>query len=161
MEKFSNIKNRKVTKINEQENQIDVTDETIEDSLEQSDIAKFFSKIFESKEMAHVYHLTVKGEEGSYSSHKALEDYYENILEHLDNAIEVYQGQYGEIIESYDIIDTSKSKDSEMIEYFEEVGNFILENKSVIPDKDTHTHSIIDEISILVYKLLYKLRYNR
>jgi hypothetical protein len=31
-----------------------------------------FSKLFESREMAHVYHLQVRGDEGSHAAHLAL-----------------------------------------------------------------------------------------
>ena len=148
-------------KIQEEQKQNEVEKETqdvVEVGEKGSEVVKFFSKLFESKEMAHVYHLQVKGEEGSYAAHKALEDYYEDMLELLDDTVEVYQGQYG-IIEGYDIIDTDETKTKDFVAYFEEIADFIKHSKQCIPEEDTHTHSLIDDIVCLVYKTLYKLKF--
>jgi hypothetical protein len=111
--------------------------------------------------MAHVYHLQVKGQEGSHADHTALGDYYENVVEVIDELIEVYMGQY-DVIEGYDVIDTSPSREIDPIEYFNGIGSYIKsERYKVISEDDTHIHSIIDEVSVMVYRLLYKLKYNK
>ena len=127
---------------------------------EGSNPSKFFSKLFESREMAHIYHLQVNGEMGSHAKHTALGDYYEGVLSFIDDLIEIWQGQYG-IIEEYDVIDTSETKSKETIEYFNELARFIKEERKCIPTEDTHLHNIIDEVVALVYKTLYKLKYNK
>jgi hypothetical protein len=120
----------------------------------------FFSKLFESREMAHIYHLQVNGEEGSYAAHKALQDYYEEILDLIDELLETYQGQYG-IVEGYDVIDTSSTKSTDKVEYFNILASFIKESRKAISLEDTHLHSIIDDIVVLVYQTLYKLKFNK
>ncbi len=127
---------------------------------EGGDVVKFFSKLFESREMAHIYHLTVNGEPGSHAAHKALQEYYEGILEFIDEMIEVYQGQYG-IIENYETIDTTGTKTKEKIAYFEELVDFVKTEKKCIKSEDTHLHNTIDEAVALIYKTLYKLKYNK
>ena len=127
---------------------------------EGSNPSKFFSKLFESREMAHIYHLQVNGEMGSHAKHTALGDYYEGVLGFVDDLIEIWQGQYG-IIEEYDVIDTSETKSKDTVEYFNELARFIKEERKCIPAEDTHLHNIIDEVVALVYKTLYKLKYNK
>jgi len=127
---------------------------------EGSNPSKFFSKLFESREMAHIYHLQVNGEMGSHAKHTALGDYYEGVLGFIDDIIEIWQGQYG-IIEEYDTIDTSETKSKDTIEYFNELARFIKEERKCIPTEDTHLHNIVDEVVALVYKTLYKLKYNK
>jgi len=127
---------------------------------EGSNPSKFFSKLFESREMAHVYHLQVRGDEGSYAKHMALGGYYEDVLDMIDSVIEVYQGQYG-IIENYDVIDTSETKSKEPVAYFEEVAEYVKHGRKCISEEDTHLHSIIDDIVCLLYKTLYKLKFNK
>ena len=127
---------------------------------EGSNPSKFFSKLFESREMAHIYHLQVNGEMGSHAKHTALGDYYEGVLSFIDDIIEIWQGQYG-IIEEYDTIDTTETKTKDTIEYFNELARFIKEERKCIPAEDTHLHNIIDEVVALVYKTLYKLKYNK
>jgi len=132
----------------------------LEPSTEGKDVSNFFSKLFESREMAHVYHLQVRGDEGSFARHEALGKYYEGILEFIDDIIEIYQGQYG-IVENYDVIDTSTTKSKEPIAYFEEVAEYIKHARKCIKDEDTHMHNIIDEIVALIYKTLYRLKFNK
>jgi hypothetical protein len=121
---------------------------------------KLFSKLFESREMAHIYHLQVNGDMGSHAKHTALNDYYEGVLEFVDDLIETFQGQYG-IVEEYDVIDTSETRSKDTIEYFNELARFIKEERKCINLEDTHLHSIIDDIVVLLYKTLYKLKYTK
>lgn len=132
-----------------------------EPETKKSEPAKFFSKLFESREMAHVYHLQVKGDMGSHAAHTALQEFYEGILGFIDEMIEVYQGQY-QIIEGYDIIDTKETNSKDKIEYFTELTKFIKENRfTCLSQEDTHLQNIVDEVVAHTYKLLYKLKYNK
>jgi DNA-binding ferritin-like protein len=126
-----------------------------------SEPAKFISKLLESREMAQVYHWTVKGDQGSHAAHTALNEYYDAVIGHIDDLVECYQGQY-ELIEEYDVIDTKETRSKEKIEYFQEIAQFIKDTRySAILEEDTHLQNIIDEIVALIYKLLYKLKYNK
>ena len=127
---------------------------------EGSNPGKLFSKLFESREMAHIYHLQVNGDMGSHAKHTALNDYYEGVLNFIDDLIETYQGQYG-IIEEYDVIDTKETSSKDTIEYFNELATFIKVERKCINEEDTHLHNIIDEVVALVYRTLYKLKYTK
>ena len=122
--------------------------------------AKLFSKLFESREMAHIYHLQVNGDPGSHAKHTALGEYYDGVLGLIDSIIEVFQGQYG-IVEEYDVIDTKETGSKDTIEYFNELARFIKEERKCINAEDTHLHNIIDEVVALVYRTLYKLKYTK
>ena len=127
---------------------------------EGSNPGKLFSKLFESREMAHIYHLQVSGEPGSHAKHTALGEYYEGVLGLIDDIIESFQGQYG-IVEEYATIDTKETGSKDTIEYFNELARFIKEERKCINLEDTHLHSIIDDIVVLLYKTLYKLKYTK
>jgi len=163
MKKFSTFK-FKTRRLNEQD-EIDMVDqEVMEQPMEQPSMSgpsQFFSKLFESREMAHVYHLSVKGDMGSYAAHVALGVYYNEILEFIDDLIEIYQGQYG-LVENFDIIDTSSTKTQEPIGYFEELVMFVKSTRNTsLSSEDTHLQNIIDEVVGLIYRTLYKLKYNK
>jgi hypothetical protein len=191
MKRFSDIQKSKVKKINEDNanlpsNYEELSKEELvkmlqgntgaqaqkeaqseEESVEKPEIlgegshpAKLFSKLFESREMAHIYHLQVNGEPGSHAKHTALGDYYDGVLGFIDDLIETFQGQYG-IVEEYNVIDTKETGSKDTIEYFNELVRFIKEERKCINDEDTHLHNIIDEVVALVYKTLYKLKYNK
>ena len=127
---------------------------------EGSNPGKLFSKLFESREMAHIYHLQVSGEPGSHAKHTALGEYYDGVLDLIDSIIETFQGQYG-IVEEYATIDTKETGSKDTIEYFNELARFIKEERKCINDEDTHLHNIIDEVVALVYRTLYKLKYTK
>ncbi len=125
-----------------------------------TDISKFISKLLESREMAQVYHWTVKGDMGSHAAHLALEAYYDGVIGFIDDIVEIYQGQY-ELIEEYDVIDTADSKSKDKLDYFKEVVEFTKTERKCIKAEDTHMHNIIDEVIALMYKTIYKLTYNK
>ena len=175
MRKFSDFGGKKpVRLIRESDETVDITanlpgniqmpeeqkEGEIAGTVESNDCSSFFSKLFESREMAHVYHLQVRGDEGSYAKHMALGGYYEDVLDMIDDVIEVYQGQYG-IIENYDAIDTSETKSKDPVDYFEEISEYVKHARKCISEEDTHLHSIIDDIVCLIYKTLYKLKFNK
>lgn len=178
MKKFSELKKTKVRKLNEDanlpSNYEELSKEERESQSEEenegtekpeilgegSNPGKLFSKLFESREMAHIYHLQVSGEPGSHAKHTALGEYYDSVLDLVDSIIETFQGQYG-IVEEYDVIDTSISREKDTIEYFNELSRFLKEERKCINVEDTHLHNIIDEIVALVYRTLYKLKYTK
>lgn len=153
MDKFSDIKKTHKVVLPKKSEPI------IKESITLKPVEKFFSKLFESREMAHIYHLQTRGEQGSYAKHMALGSYYEEVIELVDDLIEVYMGQYG-VVENYDIIDTSVTKKLDTVDYFEDLAETIKKDKS-ISKEDTHLYSIIDDILCLIYKTLYKLKYNK
>jgi hypothetical protein len=158
IKKSSVVKNTKVSKIFE-----NISDEEVvaQNIVTKSEPAKFFSKLFEAREMAHIYHLQVRGDEGSHAAHKALEEYYDGVLDLMDDLIEVYQGQY-DIVEGYDSIDTSTTGKTDPLEYFIELAEFIKTTRySAILEEDAHLQAIIDEVLILVYKTVYKLKFTK
>jgi hypothetical protein len=120
-------------------------------------VVNFFSKLFESREMAHMYHLQTKGS-GAFAQHMALGAYYEAVINYIDELVETYQGQY-DLIEGYDVIDTKETGTKDKVAYFTELATYIKAERKIISAEDTHLHNIIDEIVALVYKTLYKLRF--
>lgn len=133
--------------------------ETNDEVSIKSNASKFISKLFESREMSHIYHLQVKGDVGSHAIHLAMSDYYNNVLEMIDELTEIYMGQY-DVIEGYDVIDTNATKSKNVLDYFKELSEFIKNNKyNSFNKEDSHLQNIIDEILGLVYKTIYKLRF--
>ena len=159
MQKFSNFKS-KVKKVNEQD-MIQRPDVQDVEQVEKTDVAKFISKLFEAREMAHVFHLSVNGEMGSHAAHTALGEFYEELLGFIDEITEVYQGQYG-LVENFDIIDTSSARERQYIPYFEALSDFIKQNRmTCFNQEDSHLQNIIDEVVAINYRLLYKLKFNK
>jgi DNA-binding ferritin-like protein len=187
MKRFSEIQKRKVRRLNESEeanlpqNYQDMSKEEllalmsgkkelqpepkeeekeVSEETENGDVSKFISKLLESREMAQVYHWTVKGDMGSHAAHLTLEAYYDGVIGFIDDIVEIYQGQYG-LIEGYDIIDTTDAKSKDRLDYFKETVEFVKSGRTCIKSEDTHIHNIVDELIALQYKTIYKLTYNK
>lgn len=113
------------------------------------DIKSLIKKLFESRQVAHNIHLQTK----SYSQHKALNGFYDDILDLTDKLIETYQGQYG-IVTGYENIEVTPVSDVE--NYLEDCAKiFVLAREGF---KDSHLQNIMDEIIGLTYQTLYKLK---
>lgn len=124
---------------------------SIEQFKNSARIKSFVNKLFEIRQVAHNTHLSTK----SYAQHKALNSFYDDILDLTDTFIETFQGQYG-IITGYEEIKTKK--ESDIIAYLEDAVEQFKETRKDL-DKDTHLQNIIDEMTGLVYSTLYKLKY--
>lgn len=108
----------------------------------------FFHRLMEVRTQAHAFHLGTK----SYSEHKALDEFYNEILNLADDLIETYQGQYGLV--KLEGENTSSKSPIDLLE------RFVEEVKSVYEVfKESHLKNILDEIVSLTYKTLYKLKH--
>lgn len=160
MNKFSNLKinEQEITLAGKEDKKEDIKTD-VENRSESGDVStpiKFFSKLFEARQMAHIFHLQVKGEMGSGWEHTALNTFYDQILELTDEIIEVYQGQFG-VIEGYEIVSSSNSG-KKSLDYLNEFVKYIKDERyKCIKEEETHLHNIIDEVIALCYKTIYKL----
>lgn len=115
-------------------------------------IKGFVSKLFEARQIAHAAHLQTN----SFAEHKALNSFYDNLLDLADNFIETYQGQYG-IISGYDSI-SSKNPDN-IANYLSGFAEEVKNTRKNMEESDTHLHNILDEIISLTYSTIYKIKY--
>ena len=89
----------------------------------------------------------------SFAKHKALQKYYEGIIDLADSWAEAYQGCY-EVIKAY-------PKDfhlaTDPVKYITSVKAFVKDIRSELP-QDTELQNIVDEIADLIDSTLYKLK---
>lgn len=120
-------------------------------------IEDLINKLFETREKSNSFHYSST----SRSMHKIMEEYYDEILEKVDLLVEVYIGKYGQIGEYINIYDEDSINNKNILEYFENVVDFINVSSSKIFDikKDSHLLSIVDDIYNLLYRTIYKIKY--
>lgn len=56
-------------------------------------IGELIMRLFHARTCAHVLHLTTR----SYAAHKALNEFYDAVVDHADSIAEMYTGRYGMI----------------------------------------------------------------
>jgi hypothetical protein len=115
--------------------------------------ADFMGELFLARDVAHSVHLNTR----SYSKHKALRHFYENVLDAADKFAEAYQGRHGLI---GPITLKSARKDGAILPFLEDSLAYIEENRYKVCGKtDTTLQNIIDEIIAVYLSALYKLRF--
>lgn len=113
----------------------------------------FIGMLFLARDVTHSVHLNTR----SYAKHKALNGFYDEIIELADGFAEAYQGRYG-LIGPISLM--SAKKTGNIIEFLEnqleeiEVGRY-----DVCKKEDTPLQNLIDGIIELYLSTLYKLRF--
>lgn len=124
-----------------------------EQKVSPNNFAELISLILHSRNQAHTFHWQTK----SYAEHKALNDYYDEIVPLVDGLVESYQGKYGIInnFKSYEI--NNYTTVSATIKYFK--GLFSKIEKLRNSCKDSYVQNQIDTVEELIQTTLYKLRF--
>lgn len=115
-----------------------------------SGVGAFFGKLMAARQYAHILHLASK----SFSEHKALGNFYDEINNLTDDLVETYQGQYGLVI-----IESTSFKNKGALEFLSDFAQEAKEARGIFDKSDTHLHNIIDEIIALIYKTHYMVKY--
>ena len=117
-------------------------------------IGQFISTLFASRTQAHVFHLQTD----SFAAHKALNEFYDEIVGITDGIVESYQGKYG-IISGYGNIALQEFQNCEgVISYFETLCMYIEKSRQLIY-QDSYIQNQIDEVVALINSTIYKLRF--
>ena len=113
----------------------------------------FVGLLFLARDVTHSVHLNTR----SYSKHKALQKFYESIIDHADDFAEAYQGRHN-LIGPISLM--SAKKTSNIIEFLEsQLAEIEASRYDVCEKTDTSLQQIIDNIVQLYLSTLYKLRF--
>jgi hypothetical protein len=118
------------------------------------ELNQFVSTLWQSRTQAHVFHHQVQGI-GSFSEHKALRKYYEEIVPLVDGFVESVQGRYG-IILDYSTYPIANWKEGSSMEYFHMLCGFVEEGRKSLP-QESWIQNQIDELAQLLYEIKYLL----
>jgi hypothetical protein len=112
---------------------------------------EFIATLFLTRELAHRYHLSTK----SYSQHKALQNFYDDLLDLTDDLAEITQGAHG--ILNIPIL-TEKSGYKEPLYCIADKLKYVETNRyKAYSKEDTALQNKIDEIVAVFLTAIYKL----
>ncbi len=114
--------------------------------------AEFVLRLFHARTAAHVLHLKTK----SYAEHKALNDFYDGIVDLADGFAEMYQGNYALLLEMSSIEGYKTPSTSMML--ISGLTNWIKTNREAICDC-SEGQNMIDEVLTLCHSTAYKLKF--
>jgi DNA-binding ferritin-like protein len=117
---------------------------------------KLISTLMASRDQAHIFHWQVTGQ-GSYATHKALNNYYDAVPDLVDGLVESYQGKHG-IVKGYSPAEQYSEYDSStVLKYFKGLASYVERCYDKLDAKDTYILNQIDNVKELVYSTIYKL----
>ena len=109
------------------------------------------SKLLHSRTQVHIFHL----QSDSFSQHNALNDYYDDIVDLIDDLVESYQGEFG-VIKNYQNYDLKMLENNEqVINFFKDVTNGVEELRKVAGD--SFLKGKLDEVVELLNSTIYKI----
>ena len=114
-------------------------------------IGEFFLKLLHAATNGHILHLQTK----SYSEHKALQKYYEELPDLVDAIIEQWQGAYQTIVE---YPNEYKAPNPDALTEVMEVRDFLAKNRAVVGDY-TSIQNEVDNLMSLLDSTVYKLTF--
>ena len=114
-------------------------------------IGELILHCFHARTNAHVLHLTTR----SYAAHKALNEFYDEIIDLADSLAEAYQGEYG--IADYPAKKYEPASDP--LQMLDDLRECVDECSAEFNKADTHLNNICDEIRALIASTQYKLRF--
>jgi hypothetical protein len=116
----------------------------------ENEVAEFVGQLLHSGTVAHFFHLSTN----SYAEHKALQRYYEQIIELTDDFAESYMGRYGQLKKFPNEFHEGKKP----LDYFERMKDFVEEARKDLP-QDTELQNAIDAIADLINTTIFRIKY--
>lgn len=111
--------------------------------------SEFLGKLLHSRNVAHLVHLNTN----SYAKHKALNKYYESILDLFDDLAEISMGSIGK-----QSITVPEAKEEDIDAHLRNLKVYIEGTRSSFGG--SHLQNIIDEIVALIDHTIYLLTLN-
>lgn len=109
-------------------------------------VEKLILKMFDSRNASHIAHWKTN----SYAQHKALNKYYDELIEILDKYVEAHQGTFG-------IIGDIEGESDNIIKNVRDNVIWLNENREKIAKNVPALENILDELTGLHMSTLYKL----
>ena len=114
---------------------------------------KYVALLFLARDIAHRVHLKTR----SYAEHKALNEFYDEVVDKADDFAEAYQGCYNELLNIPLLTNEYKGN---IVDVLQKQKDWIeAHRESICPRENTALHNIIDEAVGTYDKALYKLRF--
>lgn len=123
-----------------------------ESEMDKNIVGEFVGTLLHSGTIVHFMHLQTK----SYSVHKALQKYYESIVDSADTIAEAWQGCEGQIIDMYPQMFGNPA--AEPLDYLTSIRDYVIANRDAISDY-SNIQNEIDAVMTLLDSTIYRLTF--
>lgn len=112
-------------------------------------IEDLVSRVFATRNAAHLKHWST----GSFAEHSALGDFYDDVIEKIDDIVETYQGAFGKIKKPT----LSADAIADVPKHIGQEANWIMANRCKISRDVSALENKIDDLADLYLRTFYKL----
>lgn len=116
-------------------------------------VEQLISRVFYARNVAHFEHWRATGT-GSYAKHKALGNFYDDVIEALDDVVEAYQGAF-DLIGNIPAPETPKG---DVLALLEADADWIEENHEDVCKGNRAVANLLDGVTGVYLSAIYKLR---
>jgi len=113
---------------------------------------ELIQKVFCTRNCAHLAHWRTK----SFAEHEALGAFYDDIIDGIDKLVEAYMGAAGKVVDPLEIPAVKPVKD--ILSHLSDEANWINEHREHIASEIPALENIVDEITAIYLKTIYKLK---
>jgi len=114
-------------------------------------INEMVEKVFCTRNLVHFAHWNTQ----SFASHIALNELYEDIVYYVDDPVETYQGEFG-LLQGLECCEAAMTTD--IIGQIQGDSDWIRANRTKIANGSTVIENLLDGLSGIYSKTLYKLK---
>lgn len=112
-------------------------------------IEQLVGRVFAARNIAHIQHFTTK----SYAAHQALGEFYEEVIEALDQLVECYQGQFDVIGD----VDIAHPEVKDIVAHLREEADWIEANRDEIAGDSSSVGNLVDNLVSVYTRTVFKL----
>ena len=117
---------------------------------EESAIEEMIERVFTTRNLAHFAHWNTK----SYAAHMALGELYDALVEDVDDIVETYQGEFGLL---KNLCTCEAKLDKDILDIIKGDSAWIKDNRSKIANGSKTIENMIDGLTGMYNKIIYKL----
>lgn len=116
-------------------------------------ITELIARVFAARNASQLAHWAARGP-GSYATHVALSEFYESVIDPLDKLVECYQGNFDLVgeVKAYEL------KKGDILKQLSDEVVWIGKNRSEIAQDVNALENIVDELTSVYLRAIYKLR---
>ena len=106
-----------------------------------------------------VYHWQTQRKVGSFAQHNAFGTAYDDLTDHIDDFIEIYQGKRGAIVGKNGFTISLQNLDDNPVTFVDEFVNYLTQHvtEALDPVADTDLLNIRDEMLAILNQTKYRL----
>jgi hypothetical protein len=112
-------------------------------------IEELAGRVFAARNIAHLQHFTTR----SYAQHQALGEFYEQVIDALDELVECYQGQFDVIGD----VEIPMPEVKKIADYLREEADWIESNRMEIAADSESVASLVDVLVNVYTRTIFKL----